>query len=164
MRPPACCTVRTIQWSAFLPSGFCGIRRASLERIKSSDVNFAEKRVIVPGFAGKLKKRYPVSMHNNLLEWLQPHMAEEGSLLARNRNGKPSARVTRKRSLQAAKKTGVTLPDNLGRHTFISMHVERYENVAKTAKEANNSVEVIQERYLHLVSKADAAKLWEIIP
>jgi hypothetical protein len=44
------------------------------------------------------------------------------------------------------------------------MHAEHYENLPKTAKEANNSVEVIQERYLHLVSKADAAKYWEIRP
>jgi integrase len=51
---------------------FCGIRRTSLERVKWSDVNFAEKRVIVPGFAGKLKKRYPVTLSENLLEWLQP--------------------------------------------------------------------------------------------
>jgi hypothetical protein len=81
-----------------------------------------------------------------------------------DRNGKPNAVTTRKLVLEAAKKAGVTLPDNVGRRTFISMHVERYENLPKTEKEANNSVEVIQERYLHLVSKADAAKYWEIRP
>jgi integrase len=137
---------------------------ASLERLKWSDVNFAEKRVIVPGFAGKLKKRYPVTLSENLLEWLKPYMTAEGSILASDRNEKPNAVTTRKLVLEAAKKAGVTLPDNVGRHTFISMHVERYENVAKTAKEANNSPEVIEEHYRHLVSKADVAKFWEIRP
>jgi integrase len=143
---------------------FCGIRRASLERLKWSDVNFAEKRVIVPGYAGKLKKRYPVTMHDNLLEWLKPYVTAEGSLLALDRNGKANAVLTRKLVLRAAKKAGIVLPDNVGRHTFISMHVERYENAHKTAKEANNSAGEIEESYRHLVSKADAAKFWQIMP
>jgi hypothetical protein len=61
-----------------------------------SDVNFAEKRVIVPGFAGKLKKRYPVTLSENLLEWLQPYMTEKGSILALDRNGKPNTVTSRK--------------------------------------------------------------------
>jgi hypothetical protein len=82
-------------------------------------------------------------------------MAENASISALGRNGKPNAVTTRKLVLEAAKKAGVTLPDNVGRHTFISMHVERCVNVVKTAKGANNSPEVMEEHYRHLVSPAD---------
>ena len=71
---------------------------------------------------------------------------------------------TRKLILKAAKKAGIVLPDNVGRHTFISMHVERYENANKTAKKANNSAEEIEESYRHLVSPEDAVKYWQIMP
>jgi hypothetical protein len=113
---------------------FCGIRDARPERIKSSDVNFAEKRVIVPGFAGKLKKRYPVTHSENWLEWLQPYMTAEGSIQALDRAGKPHVVTTRKLVLEAAKKAGVTLPYNVRRHTFISMHAEHYENLPRRRK------------------------------
>jgi hypothetical protein len=73
---------------------------------------------------------------------------------------KAQRRTTRKLVLEVAKKAGVTLPDNVGRHTFISMHVERYENVAKAAKEANNSPEIVDENYRHLVSPSDVVKFW----
>lgn len=41
--------------------------------------------------------------------------------------------LCRSRILKAAEKAGVKLPDNAGRHTFISMHVAHYESIHKTA-------------------------------
>ena len=143
---------------------FCGIRRATLERLKWTDFQFEESRVVVPGFAGKLQRRYPVTLSENLLAWLRPFMTLEGSILALDRSGKPNAISTRKLILKAAKKAGLSLPGNVGRHTFISMHAEFHQNLPLTAKEANNSVEIIEQTYLHLVSRADAQRYWTIVP
>ena len=77
---------------------------------------------------------------------------------------RPSETATRRVILEAATKAGVTLPDNAGRHTFISMHVAHYENLEKTALEANNSTKIIRETYLDIVTREEAEKFWNIRP
>jgi len=153
-------------------SFFAGIRRATLERLDWSDVRFEEKRVIVPAYKGKNQTRYQVNLSENALEWLKPHVRENGSLLVRataiNRfskeMGKPSETATRRLTLEAARSVGVALPDNAGRHTFISTHVAYYESMDKTALEANTSVEKIKSNYLNLRTRQDAERYWMIKP
>ena len=140
-------------------SFFCGIRRATLERLDWSDVRINEKRVIVPRYKGKNQNRYRVTLSDNALEWLKPYARESGSLLV---DGSP--RRTRRFILEAAQRAGVNLPDNAGRHTFISMHVAHYESIDKTALEADNSPAIIKRDYLDIVTREDAAKYWAITP
>jgi integrase len=151
---------------------FAGVRRATLEKLDWSAVKLSEKRVIVPRYAGKNDKRYRVTLSDNLVEWIRPHVIESGSLLAPARatnragmlKGKPSETGTRERIVAAARKAGITLPDNAGRHTFISMHVAHHESIDKTALESDNSSEIIKRNYLDIVTREDAAKFWEIRP
>jgi integrase len=151
---------------------FCGIRRATIERLDWKDVRFEEKRIIVPKHKGKNQTRYPVTLQENALEWLRPHLQESGSLLvpARTVNkagasfGAPSARTTRRLVVEAAARAGIVLPDNAGRHTFISMHVAAFESIDKTSKEANNTPAIVKETYLDIVSPDDAKRYWAIRP
>jgi site-specific recombinase XerD len=152
---------------------FAGIRRATLEKLDWSEVHFAEKRVIVPGYKAKNDVRYPVNFSDNLTEWLRPYVRESGSLLAPSRatnrkgavKGTPTDVGTRNQILEAARKAGIVLRSNAGRKTFISMHVAFHKNEAMTALEANTSVEKIRENYLDVgVTPEDAAKFWEIRP
>jgi integrase len=153
-------------------SFFCGIRTATLEELDWSNVKYDEKRVIVPRYKGKNDLRYRVTLSENALAWLKPHVKESGSLLVRatatNRfskvKGRPSDTATRRRILQAAEKAGIALPDNAGRNTFISMHVAHYESIDKTALEADNSAAVVKKDYLDIVTREDAAKFWAIFP
>ena len=117
-------------------SFFCGIRVATLERLSWNELQFDEQRVIVPRYKGKNQKRYPVTLSENALKWLQPHVRKNGSFLVPatsiNRSGaafgSPS-RPLRNLILAAAQRARLTLPDNAGRHTFISMHVAYYESL-----------------------------------
>jgi integrase len=151
---------------------FAGIRRATLEKLDWSAVKLSERRIIVPRYAGKNDKRYRVTLSDNLVEWLRPHVVESGSLLAPARatnragmrKGKPSQTGTRERIVAAARKAGITLPDNTGRHTFISMHVAHHESIDKAALESDNSSEIIKSNYLDIVTREDAAKFWAIRP
>jgi integrase len=149
-------------------SYFAGIRRATLERLDRSDIKFGEKRAIVPRFKAKNGKRYRVTLSDNAMEWLRPHVRESGSLLAisraTNTRGKPSKDRTHRLITQAATKVGVSILDNAGRHTFISMHVAHYESIDKTALEADSSPAVIKSNYLDIVTREEAAKYWEIRP
>ena len=153
-------------------SFFCGVRVATLERLSWADVKFEEQRVIVPRYKGKNQKRYPVTLSENALEWLTPYVRKNGSLLvpAKSINrrgatfGEPSRIATRNLILAAAQRAGISLPDNAGRHTFISMHVAAHESLDKTATESDNSPALIKSNYLGIVTREDAAKYWAIRP
>lgn len=150
-------------------SYFAGIRRTTLEKLDWSEVKFKDKRVIVPRYKGKNDKRYPVTLSDNAIEWLRPHVRESGSLLAisraTNTRGKPSKDRTHRLIKEAASKAGIAIPENGGRHTFISMHVAFHKDEAMAALEANTSVEKIRENYLDVdVSPEDAARFWAIRP
>jgi hypothetical protein len=131
-------------------------------------LKFDEKRVIVPRYKGKNQLRYRVTLSDNALAWLKPHVKPSGSILvlanSNRQRGTPGYKATRNRVEKAAEKANVSLPDNTGRKTFISMHVAHYENVDKTALEADNSPEVIKRDYLDIVTRADAEKYWAIRP
>lgn len=147
---------------------FCGIRRSTAERLDWSEVSIKQKHLIVPRYKGKNQKCYRVTVSDNSLAWLKPCSKTQGSFLAISRafqsQGKPSKRRTRELILEAAKAADITLPDNAGRHTFISMHVAYYENIDKTALEADTSAEVIKSNYLDIVTRKEAAKFWAIRP
>ena len=153
-------------------SFFCGIRPATLERLDWRDVRFEEKRVIVPGYKGKNGTRYQVTLQENALAFLRPYRRKSGSLLvparAINREsalfGSPSPVATRRLIKQAARHAGLLLPDNAGRHTFISMHVAAFESVDKTSLEGNTSPRMIRTTYLDVVSKEEARRYWQIGP
>lgn len=147
---------------------FCGIRRSTVERLDWSDVSVKQKHVIVPRYKGKNQKRYRVAIAKNALEWLKPHAKDSGSILVPSRAfqafGKPSKRRTRELVVAAANTAEVTLPDNAGRHTFISMHVAYHESIDKTALEADTTPEIIKSNYLNIVTKPEATKYWAIHP
>lgn len=147
---------------------FCGIRRATVERLDWSDVSMAQRHVIVPRYKGKNQKRYQVTLSDNALQWLKPKAQLKGSFLAPSRAmqsvGKPSKRRTRELIVAAAKSAGIDLPDNAGRHTFISMHVTYHESIEKTALEADTSPEIIKSNYLDIVTREEAANFWAIYP
>ena len=148
---------------------FAGIRIATLERLNWKEIDFRERRIVVPAFKGKNATRYAVDIADNLAAWLAPYVRAEGSLLVPSRGGGslvgvPSPRGTRHKIKEAAKKAGISLPHNAARHTFISMFVEHYQDLGRAALQANNSPNVIKSNYLHLVSKEDAARCWQIYP
>ncbi len=147
---------------------FCGIRRATVERLDWSDVSMAQKHVIVPRYKGKNQKRYRVTLSDNALEWLKPMAQANGPFLAPSRAlqsaGKPSKRRTRELIVAAAESAGIDLPDNAGRHTFISMHVAYHESIEKTALEADTSAEIIKSNYLDILTREEAANFWAVCP
>ena len=147
---------------------FCGIRRATVERLDWKDLQFENKQVVVPAYKGKKQTRYKVLLSDNAVEWLRPYVKPSGSILPASKAyinfGRPSRDGARDKVRAAATAANIILPDNAGRHMFISMHVSHHENIDKTALEANNSPEIIKKNYLDIVTKAEADKYWNIFP
>lgn len=50
------------------------------------------------------------------------------------------------------------------RHTFISMHVAKFQSLGAAALEAGNSESIIRKHYLNLVAPEDAERFWNIVP
>lgn len=50
------------------------------------------------------------------------------------------------------------------RHTFISMHVAKFQSLGAAALEAGNSESIIRKHYLNLVAPEDAERFWNILP
>jgi hypothetical protein len=65
---------------------------------------------------------------------------------------------------EAADRAGVEIPDNAGRHTFISMHVAHFESIDKTSLEADNSPAIIKSNYLDIVTRESTERYWAIRP
>jgi integrase len=65
---------------------FGGIRKETIEKLDWANVNLKERHAIVPRTAGKNKRRYKVTLSDNLVAWLQPHERVEGSLMAPSPN------------------------------------------------------------------------------
>jgi hypothetical protein len=64
---------------------------------------------------------------------------------------KPSRGRTHDLIWKAAEKAGVGLPNNFGRNTFISMHVEKHKRKGYTALMADTSEATIDKDYLDMV-------------
>jgi integrase len=157
------CTPEIAAFQALLY--FAGIRRSTLEALDWSEINLAERRITVPGYKGKNQQRYHVAISDNLLEWIKPYARETGPLLCLNpQTAAPSERRMRRLEAEAAERAGIKVPDNAGRHSFISYHVAFHQSMDRTALEANNSTQVIKDDYLHLVTKEQAACYWKIRP
>lgn len=56
------------------------------------------------------------------------------------------------------------LTDDVLRHTFISMHVAKFKSLGAAALEAGNSESILRRHYLNLVTEAEAAVFWNILP
>ncbi len=56
------------------------------------------------------------------------------------------------------------LSHDVMRHTFISMHVAKFQKLGGAAWEAGNSEAIIRRHYLNLVAPCDAEKFWGIMP
>lgn len=94
-----------------------------------------------------------IKIRANLAAWLTRYPAEKFPLVVPNMQDM----VT-----QVRVKFGLT--DDVLRHTFISAHVAAFRSVGDAALEAGNSEAMIKKHYLQLLSEADAAAIWAIIP
>jgi integrase len=56
------------------------------------------------------------------------------------------------------------LSDDVLRHTWISAHVATFKSIGEAAIEAGNSESIIRIHYLNIMSEAEAAAFWAVVP
>jgi integrase len=152
----------------FALSFFNGIRTDEIMRIRCKDVNLEEGwiRVARPkgfqhGMAPRLFQMMPATK-----AWLSAHAREAGNPDDLYIDGFVNPSYPRQVLRELAKKNGETieLPDNAGRHSFITMHVALENNFSKTESIAGTSRDMRENHYMGLATKQQAEDYFAVTP
>jgi integrase len=157
-----------IPWLAI--GGFAGLRSAEIKRLDWSEVNLRERFIEIKASKAKTAARRLVPITDNLAQWLTPHAKESGSVVDFESwwNQIPKAvEAVNKKRLEGKDPATVKLFEwkhNALRHSFCSYRLAAIKNAAQVALEAGNSPTMIFRHYRQLVTEAEAAKWFGIMP
>jgi integrase len=137
---------------------FGGLRRAELERLDWSEIDFESGLIEVKAAKSKTAQRRFVAIQPNLREWLLPHRKLKGSVTPTN--------CFRELFEQARTAAGINdWPENALRHSFASYHLAHFKNAASTALElGHHDGRITFAHYRELVKPKEAARYWNIKP
>jgi integrase len=137
---------------------FAGLRRAELERLDWSEVDFESNLIQVTAEKSKTAARRFVTMQPNLREWLLPHRQLKGGIVEHE--------TFRQSFNHARSRAGITeWPENALRHSFASCRLAHFKNAASTALElGHHDSRVTFAHYRELVRPKDAKRYWQIKP
>jgi integrase len=136
---------------------FAGLRRAELERLDWSEIDFESNLIEVKAEKSKTAMRRFVTLQPNLREWLLPLRKLKGSII-------PD--YFRHLFAEARYSAGLRKwPGNALRHSFASYHLAHFQNAASTALElGHHDSRVTFAHYRELVRPKEAARYWQIKP
>ena len=138
---------------------FAGLRRAEVERLDWSEIDFDEGHIEVTAEKSKSKvaNRF-ITMQPNLREWLLPYRKLKGKVAPTN--------CFREFFEQARVAAGIKRwPDNALRHSFASYHVTKFRDAKGLALEMGHTDSgMLFNHYRALVKPKDAEKYWNLFP
>jgi integrase len=137
---------------------FAGLRRAELERLDWSEIDFESALIEVKAEKSKTAMRRFVTLQPNLREWLMPYRKLKGYVTPQENF----------RELFAEARTAAGIdewPDNALRHSFASYHLAHFKNAASTALElGHHDSRITFAHYRELVRPKEAARYWKLKP
>jgi integrase len=137
---------------------FAGLRRAELERLDWSEVDFESNLIQVTAEKAKTATRRFVTMQPNLRAWLLPHRQLKGNVTPVDDF---KDLFERARHLAGV----VEWPQNALRHSFASYHLAAFKNSAATALEMGHcDSRITFSSYRELVKPKDAKRYWQLKP
>lgn len=140
----------------FALGGFAGLRRAEIERLEWSDVNFERRYVVVGEDKAKTATRRLVPIQPNLMQWLAPWRRSKGKLFA--------SRRLADYAIAAVKATGRNWPDNALRHSYCTYRLAAIADAPRVALEMGNSVGKLMSNYRELADEKTAGAWFSIAP
>jgi integrase len=136
---------------------FAGLRRAEIERLTWSEIDFDAGVIEVKASKSKTASRRLVTIQPNLRAWLAPY---------RTRSGRVSPVNLQRKIFEDRERAGLRAgwPQNALRHSFGSYYLAQFNDAAKLALEMGNSPATIFRHYRQLVKPKDAERYWKIMP
>jgi len=137
---------------------FAGLRRAEIERLDWSEIDFESALIQVKAEKAKGARKRFVTIQLNLREWLLPLREVKG-------NVRPQENF-RQLFDETREAAGIVeWPDNALRHSFASYHLANFKNAASTALElGHHDSRVTFAHYRELVKPKEAERYWNIRP
>ena len=138
---------------------FAGLRRAELERLDWSEIDFESGLITVQAIKAKSARRRFVKIRPNLAAWLRltPHAKRRGALTPGN------CRKMLEATRGAAKIHH--WPNNALRHSFASYHLAHFNDAAAVALEIGHTDSgLVFRHYREIVKPKDAKKYWNLFP
>ncbi|HSS18252.1 MAG TPA: tyrosine-type recombinase/integrase [Candidatus Dormibacteraeota bacterium] len=137
---------------------FAGLRRAEIERLDWSEIDFESNLIEVKAEKAKTAQRRFVTIQPNLREWLLPLRKHKGKLAPE--------KDFKKLFIQVRETAGLReWPANGLRHSFASYHLAHFKNAASTALElGHHDSRITFSHYRELVRPKEAARYWNIKP
>jgi integrase len=140
---------------------FAGLRRAEIERLDWSEIDFDSDRIEVTAEKSKSKvaNRF-IAIQPNLRAWLLPFRKHKGSVTPQDRF------EFRRLFEQARRDSGIKeWPDNALRHSFASYHVAHFRDARALALEMGHTDSaMLFNHYRALVKPKDAERYWSSKP
>jgi integrase len=137
---------------------FAGLRRAELERLDWSEIDFDSNLIEVTAAKSKTAQRRFVTLQPNLRAWLLPLRQLKGYVTPQENFRQAFEQVREAAGI-------VEWPGNALRHSFASYHLAAFKNAASTALElGHHDSRVTFAHYRELVKPKDAARYWKIRP
>ena len=147
---------------------FAGLRPSECRLLAWEQIHLEEKTITVLGETSKTKETRNVPVESTLMAWLEEYKPAKlsGSIIPHQNF------VKRAKSLHSAlgyKGTGENpdapdWPQDVMRHCYGSYWLAKYKQRAVLAEHMGNTVEMIKKHYKKVVSKADCAEYWRIVP
>jgi integrase len=136
---------------------FAGLRRAEIERLTWTEVDFDAGVIEVKASKSKTATRRLVTIQPNLRAWLAPY---------RTRIGRVCPLALQRKINDDRDRAGLRAgwPQNALRHSFGSYHLAQFGDAAKLALEMGNSPATIFRHYRQLVKPQQAERYWSIVP
>jgi integrase len=136
---------------------FAGLRRAEIDRLDWSEVDFESGLIEIKAAKAKTGARRFVTIQSNLREWLLPLRQHKGNVTPEG------FRVLFKQARAAA---GIKQwPDNALRHSFASYHLAHFNNAALTSMQLGHlDSGVTYAHYRQLVTPKNAERYWNLRP
>lgn len=144
-------------------SFFCGMRQEEIKRVREGDnavrisLEYRNIRVIKCKGASKGIKPRSFTIPDTALAWMQSF---DFMTAIKMKN-----ETFRKRLVKRAEEAGIKkLPENAGRHSFITMHAAAYHDPNLLSSIAGNSEDVRSEHYDGLTFENEGKAYFEILP
>jgi integrase len=137
---------------------FAGLRRAELERLDWSEIDFESNLIQVTAEKSKTAARRFVTMQPNLRAWLMPLRQLKGPIVA--------AETFREAFIKTRLTAGIAQwPENALRHSFASYHLAAFKSAADTALQlGHHDSRITFAHYRELVKPKEAQRYWQIKP
>jgi integrase len=143
-RDPDVCRLLAIRY-------FAGVRSSEAHRLREENIMLDRGMIEVPAAKAKTRRRRLITIQPNLKAWLA--LGGELRPMSDYRTIRPVIRASE-----------VDWHHNVTRHSFVSYHLAKFQNAAKTALEAGHTEQMIFSNYREIITPDQAEEFWSIVP